>query len=125
VTLLFSGDTLVDVTVWVPKTRQRAEALWRDRLSASLAAVLGAPDSVDSNGTWVLTDGGGGAGLLAYHRFVVALWHRKADRPWAAEAFLCGHDSLPLSKTRGQPPSYGGHISLTASAGDHPAPCDR
>ena len=48
VTLLFSRDTLVDITVKVTDTRGATWVVWRQRLTPLLVPLWGAPDRIDT-----------------------------------------------------------------------------
>lgn len=130
VTLLFSRDTLVDITVQVPKGRDSPEVIWRTRLGPTLTSSLGAPDSVTTRlepRQWIdaraplttpKTSPCRTCIPMPLHRALTAVWRPRAGRAWTAEASLSGSDSLSLPFARpgpvGLPPSSEGIVSLSA-----------
>lgn len=139
VTLLFSADTLVEITVHLTKSRESPESRWRGTVSAILAPELGTPDSVDTEHnprSWIDVGGSKFAESATPCKTCVpvapittlrASWSSSSTRPWNAEVYLSGSDSLlmPLRPELALAPSYEGLITLTACGRRGAPPCAR
>jgi len=122
--LLYSRDTLVDITVSVTDTSPAPWTVWQTRLTPRLLRLWGRPDSIDTGTVHRSPLGLGNVVFAIDNSWLGAYWRAGRRRAWKAD--LRGRDSLvnvtPQGPREVRRTTYG-RYSISACGVAGMAPC--